>query len=334
MTQKMSVNDFDLKNFNGVKAEFPAFAAKCLSTGIIMERPYTALLRSELMIRDLYFIWVASQPHPEDLQLDADTLYELSDDADTRDKENTVLRLFQAALVKALGPKVLRRLKEMAGEVEVEALRIHEIMDLLRTEYGKADSKDVKVMEVPIHKPYEANAGQDLDTYIETHLVAHETIAYFDNGAHSMQDTGKILAFCASMKPCGRYGAVIRRTEDFYCERRVTFETWTKKFLQYATSADEDSTTGEARYAASTRGREEETFTMTRAELIAAVAAAAAATTTNGPTHWCYLHGPNYKHNNEECHQKDQIPADKMKSTAKNPMGGPKPLKKRFRKKA
>lgn len=219
---------------------------------------------------------------------------------------------------------------QLSGEVELEALRIRDLMELMRTEYGQATSKEIQVMEVPIHNSYELNAGQDLDAYVETHLKAHETIAYFDNGVHSMQDTGKILAFCASMKACGRYGGAIRRTDDFYCERHVAFETWARKFLLYAASADEETTTGEARYAASVRGRGED-ITMTP-EFIAAVAAAVKAATkkTERPySHWCFLHGPNHKHNNEECYDKDQIPADKMKSNAQNPMGGPKPLKRR-----
>lgn len=321
--------DFGKKIFNGDKAAFPLFDENAISTGKVNEVPHEGLLRCEFDTPSGVIAWLGGHEHYEDLPLDANNQFVLSDDPLERKQQVTLKKVARIALMKMIGPVAKRHLKKV-GVLEGS---IFEIMQALRAEYGTADTDDIAAMELPISTIYEPTAGQTIEEYAETHFVAHEQIAAFDDGIHKMNDTQKINAFCKGLRPCGKFARQVQATSTECAGRRILFEDWITTFLKYVKRFANTETTVDYSYAASARGRGETVADWTQTpEFIAAVAAAVVAhqqSSNNNKkkpkhyTHWCYFHGPNNKHNNDTCLQKDtEIPPEKMKSTAANPMGG------------
>jgi len=292
--------DFGNKIFNGDKADFPLFEENAISTSKINEAPYEGLLRSEFETPDNLNYWIGAQAHIDDfldLPFDEYHRYVLSEDPAERKAMTTIKKLARIAFMKMLGPVVKRHLKKV-GVLESP---LFDIMQVLRAEYGTADVDDIALIQVPIGRAYELNAALTIEDYAETHFAAHEQIAAFDGGIHSMADTQKIIEFNKGVRPCGKFARQVRATSNDCAGHQVSFEAYVACFLKHVKRFASTDTTGDLLYAASIQQVaiadppvKQDLISMTRADFAAAVATAVAATASNKQqktySHWCYIH--------------------------------------------
>lgn len=333
------------KVFNGEAAEWVEWSTQCLSTAVTNDLGDGAL-RYHFSTVDQWLTHLANHPG---LEVDYDhddydmppVLLDEDDDPDRFERQQGRLAACRTAFERSLGPKVMRKLKERAGGGAIHDLSMRQMMNIIRESFAVLSAAEIKKIQEPIKTPYQAHSTQTIEEYVDSHIDVHNTIEFF-LPAHPLEQ--KIQFLIEGVAVCGLFALAVQFANNRQTEharfnaamaaarrRPFTFVEWTEAFVENVPACNAMKTTGNSGFAGSVAavgpaGLSPIPSSLVSAEDLAAyhrVQMAFAAVGGHNDTCWCYLHGTNGSHHSSQCRSKDLIPADKMKATAANPMGGP-----------
>jgi len=346
MSGGITASNFNFgKQFNGNAAEWVDYCTQCLATAINNDIGDGTLIyhfSTELQ-------WLAFLAEHPDIEVDEqgdnyDDLppLMLGEDEDVGRRERQLARksACRTAFEQSLGSKVIRKLKSFNGGV-IHNLTMRQMMNIIRRKFAVLTAEEIKKIQEPMKTPFKPHSTQTIEEYVDAHIDVHNVIEFF-LPAHPLEQ--KIQFLIEGVAVCGLFALAIQLANNRQSDharmaaynaaarrRPFTFVEWTEAFLENVPACSAAKTTGNSGFAGNASDvaaaapvpsgfyvSAEDLATYHRVQLALAATGASASA-----SHWCYLHGANGNHNNNGCHHKHLIPADKKLSTAANPMGGP-----------